>query len=179
VQQSPEEGPARLPVGGGTWLSWVVLWTGAAAYAWLMGGSKPFTISADAETAGAFVLVLAVSTVAGRCRGLRVPSAAPALPQPAGSSPAQPAGSSPAQPAAQSSPRPSAPATEPDRFWVWLVVVGAVAAWELFCYFSGFGGHRHAYPTISSLQDLVSRFRVGRSTIVLAWFALGWRLTRR
>lgn len=73
----------------------------------------------------------------------------------------------------------SAGAGEAGHWWVWLAVLCVVVGWELFCYFSGFGGHRHAYPTISSLQNVISRSQAGRAAMVLAWMALGWRIARR
>jgi len=176
------------------WMPTMVLCLVAVGYAWLMGGSRPFTLAADTETAVAFVVVLAGGALAGRHSQLsRRPVSAAGTPpvgrsaQPAGppvGRSAQPAGppvGRSAQPGARTEAEaaPAAARTGPRRIWIWVAVLGAAGAWELFCYFSGFGGHRHAYPTISSLQDLASRWRAGRAAIVLLWIALGWRLLRR
>ncbi|MGA2520034.1 MAG: hypothetical protein ABSG81_04355 [Acidimicrobiales bacterium] len=64
----------------------------------------------------------------------------------------------------------------PSPWWgAWLVVLAAVVAWELFCYVSG---PRHAYPTFSSLLDVLDAHRPGKAAAYGAWLALGWYLVR-
>jgi hypothetical protein len=51
----------------------------------------------------------------------------------------------------------------------WLVVIGAVVAWDLV----SFVVQAHDFPTLSYLFGRVTRFRIGRAGVFLAWLALG------
>jgi drug/metabolite transporter (DMT)-like permease len=70
---------------------------------------------------------------------------------------------------------------EPAARWPWLVVGVLVVAMELAMFFAG-AGDRSAYPTLSSLADLLDRWRIfgrwqpGRSVLFGAWLGLGWVL---
>ena len=67
----------------------------------------------------------------------------------------------------------------PGALWLWLAVVSLVAGWELVTYFAGFGGHRRAWPTISSLTDIAFRYQAAKGAAVAVWIALGLALVRR
>ncbi len=62
------------------------------------------------------------------------------------------------------------------RWAVWAVPAGAIAAWELFCYF---GAPRDAHPTLSSMLDVVTSTPWGRGAVFVSWSALGWFLVTR
>jgi len=123
---------------------------GAAAYAGLLATTRPFTLPADLVTAAA--LVVAAAAMATRLLSGRP---APAVPQ-GGAQGDEAAGATTVLP--------------------WVVLAGAVLAWELFCYF---GAPRSAHPTISSIYDALARWRAAKAAVVLAWVALGWALVRR
>lgn len=144
-------------------------WALCAGYAWVMGASHPFTVAADTETAVAFVVVIGVAVVANVRGGHRGDVAVAVTAGPHSSITGGVARAEEAGLGDESG----------YRVWPWVVVLGAVLAWELFCYFAGFDGHRAAFPTISSLETAFSHWQAGRAVVVLAWMALGWRLVRR
>lgn len=133
---------------------------GAAAYAGLLATTRPFTLQADGVTAAALVVgaVAYVARVAGRGTrdtvdggtGGEAGTSGPAI--------------GPGPMAAQW--RPYAP---------WILVAGAVVAWELYCFF---GGARPAHPTLSSIYDIAARSQAIKAAVVLAWLGLGWALVR-
>ena len=57
----------------------------------------------------------------------------------------------------------------------WLVLVGAVVAWELCTYFAG---ARAAHPTLSSLYDDAARHEAAKAAVAFCWLLLGWELAR-
>ena len=60
--------------------------------------------------------------------------------------------------------------------WVWPVLGGAAAVWEL----QAFLQHpRSAHPTISSLTNNLMQNHVSRAGVMLAWLAAGIWLARR
>jgi len=62
------------------------------------------------------------------------------------------------------------------RWAIWGVALGAIAAWELFCYL---GAPRHAHPTLSSMLDVVTSTPWGRGAAFVTWSVLGWFLVTR
>jgi hypothetical protein len=62
------------------------------------------------------------------------------------------------------------------RFIPWLVVTIAVVSFELIVLF-----HlpRQAHPTLSSLSDELSQWRIGKAALFIAWLSLGWLFLRR
>lgn len=170
ARRAAEPSPRR----GAVWVLWLV----ALGFAWVMGGSRPFTVAADAETALAFVGVIGTALVANVWadrRRLQTVGGAGACRDPA-------AGGPEAHPGAGDSSRPAATSTATGarpRAWPWAVLLAAVLVWELVCYFAGFGGQRAAFPTISSFETALGRWQAGRAAVVAAWMALGWRLVRR
>ena len=63
------------------------------------------------------------------------------------------------------------------RWWlVWVATVGAVAAWELYCYANL---PREQHPTLSVLVDLLDSSRIGKTVAFASWLALGWFLAAR
>lgn len=65
----------------------------------------------------------------------------------------------------------------PGRWWtVWLVLLAAIVAWELFCYSSL---PRRQHPTVSSLIDMLDAHPVGKTVAFALWLALGWFLAAR
>ncbi|MDA8072733.1 MAG: hypothetical protein M0Z82_14305 [Actinomycetota bacterium] len=170
ARRAAEPSPRR----GAVWVLWLV----ALGFAWVMGGSRPFTVAADAETALAFVgvigLALAANVWADRRRLLPVGGAG-VCGDPATGGPGVRRG-------ADGSSRRAATGTVTGacpRAWPWVVLLAAVLVWELVCYFAGFDGHRAAFPTISSFETALGHWRAGRAVMVMAWMALGWRLVRR
>lgn len=67
----------------------------------------------------------------------------------------------------------------PGALWAWLAVIGLAAGWELATYFAGFGGHRRAWPTLSSLADIAFRYQAAKAAAAAVWIALGLGLARR
>jgi hypothetical protein len=122
----------------------------AAAYAWLLAGTTPFTVGADATTAVALVAIV-VTAIAQRLS----PPEAP--PRPWDRLPAD---------------RP--PGVGSAHSWAALVAV--VVAWELFSYLAG---PRSAHPTLSSIEGAVARWHATKAVVVLGWLALGAYLVRR
>ncbi|MGO9343824.1 MAG: hypothetical protein ACLP6E_15100 [Acidimicrobiales bacterium] len=62
------------------------------------------------------------------------------------------------------------------RFIPWLVVCIAVVAFELIEYTEQ---PRQAHPTLSSLSDELSQWRIGKAALFVAWLSLGWLFLRR
>ena len=128
----------------------------------LVAATTPFTAAADAAVAAPLAVAL-VSLVIALGGGRRV---APPRPVP----PAMASGSL----------RPGAipgNTVAPLRTSMpWLVLVVLVAGWEVFCFVAL---PRSSHPTLSSMYDAVSRWRVVKAVLVLAWMALGGVLVRR
>src|ERR1700728_1181348 len=65
--------------------------------------------------------------------------------------------------------------TRPDvgRRWslVWLGLVAAVAAWEVYTYL---GSPRADHPTLSVLLDMLDATWIGKFVAFSLWLALGW-----
>jgi hypothetical protein len=60
--------------------------------------------------------------------------------------------------------------------FVWLTLVLAIAAWELYCFVNL---PRARHPTLSSLIDVLDSTRTGKVVAFVAWLALGWFLVGR
>ena len=60
--------------------------------------------------------------------------------------------------------------------WLWVVLGGAVAVWELQAFFQH---PRAAHPTISSLTNDLLQSHAPRAGAMLVWFAAGVWLARR
>lgn len=158
------------------------LWVLGAGYAWVMGASRPFTVAADTETAVAFVIVIGAAWAANVLGAYRGRSAVVVSVGPARSSTTGIARAGAGGMGDGSRARAGAGGLDDRsraRLWPWVVVLGTALAWELFCYFAGFNGHRAAFPTISSLEAALGHWQAGRAAVVLAWMAFGWRLVRR
>lgn len=65
------------------------------------------------------------------------------------------------------------------RLAPWIVTITVLVVWEVAMYLAGFGGHRSADPTISSLYDRASASRTGRGIFLFLWQLFGWGLFRR
>jgi len=123
---------------------------GAAAYAGLLATTRPFTLEADVVTAVALAVAAgAVAATLATTRSVGPDGRSGRLPGPA--------------------------VTGRRPYAVWIVLAGAVVAWELFCFF---GGARPAHPTLSSIYDIVARTEAVKAVVVLAWVGLGWALVR-
>jgi hypothetical protein len=61
-------------------------------------------------------------------------------------------------------------------FVPWLVACIAVVAFELIEYTEQ---PRQAHPTLSSLSDDLSEWRIGKAALFVAWLGLGWLFLRR
>jgi hypothetical protein len=57
----------------------------------------------------------------------------------------------------------------------WLGLLTAVVVWELVMYASG---ARSAHPTLSSIEDVVTRARVLKAGVAFCWLVVGWALVR-
>jgi FtsH-binding integral membrane protein len=64
------------------------------------------------------------------------------------------------------------------RLWPWTVLAGALVTLELVTYLVG-GGHRQAWPTLSSLYDTAAVHHWAKGLFAEAWLAIGWGLFRR
>ena len=64
---------------------------------------------------------------------------------------------------------------EPLHRWalVWLGLVVAIVAWELYCYLDT---PRPAHPTLSGLLDMLDARPIGKFVAYSLWLALGWVL---
>lgn len=76
-------------------------------------------------------------------------------------------------------PAPARPARPRRRYLPWAIAIGALLALELAAYGIGFSASRHAFPTLSSLYDEVSRSPADKAGVVFVWMMLGWGLFRR
>jgi hypothetical protein len=81
----------------------------------------------------------------------------------------------------QSRPGDPAPPADTRARWsrwsfVWLTLILAIAAWELYC-FANLPRARH--PTLSALIDILDSTRTGKVVAFVAWLALGWFLVGR
>jgi hypothetical protein len=124
------------------------VWAAGLAFAVGASFTRPFTLAADVVTAVA--LVISVGVTARTIRHDRRPGSAAA--------------------AAADRPR-----------WtrwgaVWLALLGAVVAWEVYCY-----AHlpRQQHPTLSALIDTLDSTRLGKTVAFAAWLGLGWFLAAR
>jgi hypothetical protein len=61
----------------------------------------------------------------------------------------------------------------------WTVLVLLLVAYELATFAAGAIASRRAFPTLSSLYDMVARYRQLKAVFAAAWLALGWALFRR
>jgi len=59
---------------------------------------------------------------------------------------------------------------------LWLVLLGAVVAWELYCYTQL---PRQQHPTLSALIETLDSTRLGKTVAFAAWLCLGWFLAAR
>jgi hypothetical protein len=57
----------------------------------------------------------------------------------------------------------------------WLVLLGAVVAWELITFFAV---ARATHPTLSSLYDTAARHEAAKAAVAFCWLLLGWELVR-
>ncbi len=57
----------------------------------------------------------------------------------------------------------------------WLVLVGAVVAFEVVMYASG---SRASHPTLSSIEDALARSRAVKAAVAFCWLVVGWVLVR-
>jgi hypothetical protein len=71
------------------------------------------------------------------------------------------------------------PAEPAGRLWPWMGVIGMLVVLELVAYVAGNDGHRHAWPTLSSLYDAAAADRWAKGGFAGLWLALGWGLFRR
>lgn len=148
---------ARRPVDS-LWFRRTALVVVVGTFAWWVSSTTPFTETADlAVTVGLALMA--------------IPAAASLLHHDdqravGGHATASPTGS------------PAAAGDRP-KLRAWLAAVAAVAAYELFTYFAGFGGDRHPFPTLSSLYDSAASSQAAKALFVLGWMALGWGLFRR
>jgi hypothetical protein len=124
----------------------------AAGLAYGVGASftRPFTGPADVVTAVPLVIVLAIM---GRSLYRRRRSES-------------------------DHPAPAADARSRWSRWsfVWLMLVLAIAAWELYCFVNL---PRARHPTLSALIDTLDSTRTGKVVAFVAWLALGWFLVGR
>ncbi|MHB8219478.1 MAG: hypothetical protein ACYDHU_04050 [Acidimicrobiales bacterium] len=139
---------------------------GAAAYAGLLATTRPFTLEADVVTA--LALAVAVAAVV-----LRLASARTVRTVPDGTGGAGGTGGTGGTGGARRDQEPGFAGWRPSAPWI--VLAGAVVAWELFCFF---GGARPAHPTLSSIYDIAARSEAAKAAVVLAWVGLGWALVR-
>jgi len=62
---------------------------------------------------------------------------------------------------------------EQARLWIWVIIVGAIVAWELI----SFVQHpRDAHPTLSSMTDPLQAEHAARWLFFGGWVAFGWTL---
>ncbi len=122
----------------------------AAVYAAFASTTRPFTVGGDVATAVGFVPVgLLVARSVRRRRAAGEPH------------------------------RRSFDAVTRRRLAPWLIALAVLVGWEIAMYFAGFGGHRSADPTISSLYDQASTSPLGRGIFLFLWQLLGWGMFRR
>jgi hypothetical protein len=127
---------------------WIVIVTAAGATAAVAGLTHPFTLGADVVTA--IPILIGLLVLVPRLRRGHAPTAVVATGQ---------------------------GQTRPDVSgrWslVWLGLVAAVAAWEVYTFL---GSPRSAHPTLSVLFDMLDATWVGKFVAFFLWLALGWYL---
>ncbi|HLN15670.1 MAG TPA: hypothetical protein VK277_02845 [Acidimicrobiales bacterium] len=123
---------------------------GVGGYCWVTAGTTPFTWPADLLTALALAGLVAVVALQASHRDATVPHLCDRV--------------------AVSEPPPFATLVP------WLVVVGALVAFELWNFVAG---PRSTHLTVSSIYDDLARSQGTRALCVLAWLVLGWHLVRR
>jgi hypothetical protein len=159
--------------------TWVVTATAvvAVAYSWIAGGLRPFTQPMNVAVA---VPVVAVVVLVGlrpradrylerapigqadaRVQEPQFPLVAPSAPGRSGHARAYRRGLS---------------GQARGGALMWVVLFGALAAWELTAFFSS---PRHDHPTLSSIADTIMSTHPGRAGMFLAWLALGGVLAFR
>lgn len=136
----------------------VAVVVGGCALAAAVSFTRPFTLPADVVTAVTLAAML-VAQVVFAVRGRHARHAGDA----------RHAG----EYAGEMATRPALPFR---RFIPWLVVCIAVVAFELIEYTEQ---PRQAHPTLSSLSDDLSEWRIGKAALFVAWLALGWLFLRR
>jgi len=62
---------------------------------------------------------------------------------------------------------------EQGRVWIWVLIVGAIVAWELITFVQY---QRDAHPTLSSMTDPLQAEHAARWLFFGGWIALGWSL---
>lgn len=62
------------------------------------------------------------------------------------------------------------------RFVAWIALSVAIATFELVMYLES---PRHEHPTLSSLSDDLTRWKLGHAVLFVAWLGLGWLLLKR
>jgi hypothetical protein len=130
----------------------------ALAYAWLISGTRSFTMAATVVTAVPVVLGLAVAAARrGRRQPFRAWRAA-------------------SRDAFERSLRPATRPKAAAGVAAWAVVIGLIAVWELVNLFQL---PRGDHPTISWATDVLTEYRPGRFALSLLWFALGVEVLRR
>ena len=130
-------------------------------YSWMAAITRPFTVPAD--------VVTALPVAAGFALGLRATVARRAL---------LARRALVADEASLDVPEARAGAGARRSMWPWVAALSLLGAWELAVYVAGLGHGRHAFPTLSSLYDEVTRWRAVKAALFAAWLALGWGLTR-
>jgi hypothetical protein len=127
----------------------VAVWAGAVGYAWVASGFATFTWPAEVATLlpGFFLVIAAMRDRRPRAP---LPSWLSGFLRQFGR-----------------------------QFWptAWLLVVGALVAWELLTLFSG--TNRYLHPTISSLTNQALAYRGGRFGLFVGWLWFGRLLARR
>jgi hypothetical protein len=63
------------------------------------------------------------------------------------------------------------PPSPPRMLWPWGTLIGAIVAWELFCYAES---PRVEHPTLSSLYDSIATISILKAALFFGWLALGW-----
>ena len=119
------------------------------AFAWVLGGTMPFTTSANVLTALPIVGVAVAAVVLAVRR----------TPDRASTSLTDPSSGGPAR-----------------GWWVWVLVFGLLVTWELVMLF---GMPRSSHPTLSSLEVSITRWHATKALVAAAWLALGAFLVTR
>jgi hypothetical protein len=128
---------------------WVFLPVAVAlVYSWILAGTTPFTSAANVLTALPIAVgaVAAVVVVRRRSAGRTATIAADRRPG------------------------------TTRGWWVWLVLIGLIVAWELVMLF---GMPRSSHPTLSSVLESIARWHSTKALLVAAWLALGAFLVTR
>ena len=126
-----------------------VFWAAGLALAVGASFTRPFTLAADVVTAVALAIAVGVTTRTIRHDRHEGPAAA----------------------------RVTADRPRWTRWGaLWLVLLGAVVAWELYCYTQL---PRQQHPTLSALIETLDSTRLGKTVAFAAWLCLGWFLAAR